>query len=672
MINVGAFSLSSGQSVKINGRSFQCGAVQPDERLAFHAVGVDESICWDTKEIASHYLKGTLEFVDTGTTAFQKKPFALVADFASFSQAHKEVVRRKLLYVDGVNARTSKNCSQLLIQLAVTQIAEECGDQAPPSARSVVEWRRQLKRAGGDVRVLLPQLARRGNRLRRLAPEVLEIIRKHSEQHYLSIQQNTMRHVCREVEHTINRDNEFRSSEHKLETPSYKVIRRHIKSLDPFDVMASREGRRAAERAFRAYGMGPVTTRPLERVEIDHTVLDLFVLDQGLGLILGRPYLTIAMDAHTRAIVGMYIGFTPPSYVTVMEVLKRTILPKTALREKYPSIINEWDAHGMPDAIIVDNGKEFHSADLADACLQLKIQVQYCPPGEPWYKGVIERFFRTLNQRLLHSLPGTTFGKIYKLAEYDPTKHAVVDFLVLSEILYTWLADIYMQEIHRGIGTSPADKWRTSSSAFPPRWPPSRRDLDITLGLIEERVIGKRGIEYQGLFYNCDALARIRNAIPSGQRVTIKYLPDDMTRVFVRDPASGAYVEAPAIDQAYTAGKTWWLHKLVCAEASRTASGRIDRDQILKAEQRIRRRIAQSIQKPNKRGNKHLARAVEQSERPFDSAPDWRDADPPTSRPAPDAKPPEPPAEPEAETVSSAGPKHPPKPSAPQWRVDYD
>jgi putative transposase len=610
MMNFGTFNLNQGQPVSISGRRFATGNLLPDGKITFHAAAESEVVLLSEQEIAERYVAGTFEFIAVGDEGKDSKSSSFLVDFASHSDCHKKSARRKHLYVQAFARRAPQSCTRALGQTIVAKIAQELGDLNAPSCETVLTWSRWLRRASGDIRVFLPRIARRGNRRQRLAREVVELIRTNIEREYLTPQKRSVRSIHRFVETEIRRDNAFRGSEDQLEIPSYKALRRKILALDPYVVMLNREGRHAAERAFRAYGHGVPTTRPLERVEIDHTVLDLFAIDVKLALVLGRPYLTVAIDAHTRAVVGFHLGFTPPGYVTVMEVLKATILPKSDLRKRFPSIVNDWGCHGLPDMLVVDNGKEFHSLDLADACDQLKVQIQYCPPGEPWYKGKIERFFRTLNQRLIHELPGTTFGKSYKIAEYDPTKHAVVDFAVLQEVIHTWIVDVYMQDVHSGIKTSPADKWELSVSEFPPRWAPSMRDTEIVLGLIEERSIGRMGVEFRGLFFNCDELPHIKHRLPPKTKVKIKYLPDDLSHIYLRDPVTNKYIVVPAVDQAYAAGKSWWLHELIVAEAGRKVNGRVSRGDVLKAEARIKRKIESSIQKPNKRGNKHLARVV--------------------------------------------------------------
>lgn len=52
---------------------------------------------------------------------------------------------------------------------------------------------------------------------------------------------------------------------------------------------------------------GPVK----EIVEIDSATLDLLVVDSKTGQVLGRPVVTVAIDAPTRRIVRSYIGLEP-------------------------------------------------------------------------------------------------------------------------------------------------------------------------------------------------------------------------------------------------------------------------------------------------------------------------------------------------------------------------
>ena len=55
---------------------------------------------------------------------------------------------------------------------------------------------------------------------------------------------------------------------------------------------------------------------------MDHTPSDMIVADDATMLPLGRPTITSALDEHTRCPMGFYMGFEPPSCLSVMRCLK--------------------------------------------------------------------------------------------------------------------------------------------------------------------------------------------------------------------------------------------------------------------------------------------------------------------------------------------------------------
>src|SRR3546814_14282037 len=56
-------------------------------------------------------------------------------------------------------------------------LATEFGDSAPPSPATVIRWLSSWEQASGrDVRALVPRIHRRGNRIRRVDSDVLDLI----------------------------------------------------------------------------------------------------------------------------------------------------------------------------------------------------------------------------------------------------------------------------------------------------------------------------------------------------------------------------------------------------------------------------------------------------------------------------------------------------------------
>ena len=139
--------------------------------------------------------------------------------------------------------------------------------------------------------------------------------------------------------------------------------------------------------------------------------------------------------------------------------------------------------------MVVDNPPEFHSSHFERACLQIGTDIQYAKVLVPWYKGKLEPFQGTMNHDLMHGNPGTTFSNILERDAYDPSRHAVVLLSTFREMLHTWIIDVYLQTPHRGITDTPAHRWHSAMSAFPPPLPPSAGELDRVLGMTAQRVV---------------------------------------------------------------------------------------------------------------------------------------------------------------------------------------
>jgi putative transposase len=263
-------------------------------------------------------------------------------------------------------------------------------------------------------------------------------------------------------------DTLYPACDDQLPEPAKSSVYDAVSKLDDYEVIAARYSQKIADEKYRAVLQGPRPTRQLERVECDHTITDLFVIDPVMMLPIGRAFLTWMICVYTKMILGFYISFNPPSYLTVMECLKHAIRPKTYMRRKYSSIKNDWNPYGIPEVLVVDNAREFHGRNLEDACHQLGIVLQFGQRGKPWMRPSVERSYRTVATKLHHQLPGTTFSNILEKGDYEPGKTAIITPDVLDEITHKWLADVYQVSPHRGIRDVPAVRWEKGISEWPP------------------------------------------------------------------------------------------------------------------------------------------------------------------------------------------------------------
>lgn len=68
--------------------------------------------------------------------------------------------------------------------------------------------------------------------------------------------------------------------------------------------------------------------RPLDVVQIDHTVADVFIVDPVTRQCIGRPTLTLAIDVATRCVLAHCPSLEAPSALLVALCLEQAVFPK--------------------------------------------------------------------------------------------------------------------------------------------------------------------------------------------------------------------------------------------------------------------------------------------------------------------------------------------------------
>ncbi|MCD9186339.1 MAG: Mu transposase C-terminal domain-containing protein [Pyrinomonadaceae bacterium] len=514
-------------------------------------------------------IDGVIEVIyDKSSESIQKRQFAF--SFIEFAPPalRKEALRRYRYVAEIINKGLQVITEETILPL-IKEVAKKIKDANPPSLTSIYRWHKRYIESSNDIRSLVPHVPHRGNRNNKLSKDVLkaravqQIINEEFDVFYLTTERPSIPELHSRIVVRIEDENQSFSVYEKLTAPSLMTIYRNLKKLDPYFVDLKRYGKRFADQKYKVVKHRERPKRPLEEIQMDHFPTDLLVIDDEVGLPIGRATFSGSIDAATDSLHGFYLSFYPPSYVSVMNCLLPGIKPKTYLKEFFPKVENEWDVYGVPETILVDNGPEFYSRDFEDACLQLGIVIQYHPPRNPNYKGIIERFFRTLNQQLLHNQPGTTFSNIFDRGDYDPKKNAVISLSTLIEIIHVFIVDVYQQQIHRGINDIPARKWNKLTALYPPLLPSRGTALDILLGAIDFRTVSKKGIAWNNLQYNSDELGLIRRKLKKGQKVSLKYNPLNISVIYVADPENDQYITVPALWQEYAAGLTLWQHTVI-------------------------------------------------------------------------------------------------------------
>jgi len=76
--------------------------------------------------------------------------------------------------------------------------------------------------------------------------------------------------------------------------PSYKTVRRRVAEFDRSTLLKKRYGAKEAAQRLSPVREGLLVTEPLQLVQIDHTLVDVIVVDEIERKPIGRPWLTMA------------------------------------------------------------------------------------------------------------------------------------------------------------------------------------------------------------------------------------------------------------------------------------------------------------------------------------------------------------------------------------------
>ena len=337
-----------------------------------------------------------------------------------------------------------------------------------------------------------------------------------------------------------------------LKPPSRKAIQARLSARSLRELVKARKGPEAARQAFAPVRPGLRPSFPLEIVQIDHTKVDIQLVDDLSRAVVGRPWLTLVLDVFSRSVAGFYLSFDAPSAAGVALAVSQAVLAKSDwLSER--GLDFTWPMHGIPRSLHLDNGKEFHSRALKRGCQQHGMRIDYRPPATPRFGGHIERLMGTLMTRV-HALPGTTSSNVVARGDYPAEQKAILTLREFERILALEILGPYHNEVHSALGTTPATAWAAGVAAEEVRLPRDPAAFVLDFLPFEERIIRREGVRLFNVTYFDGALAPLLDG--DGQTCRIKYDPRNMSAVFVELPAGG-HLRVPCADLGRPAVTLW-------------------------------------------------------------------------------------------------------------------
>lgn len=435
---------------------------------------------------------------------------------------------------------------------ALDVVGHEAADAAAHalglSRRQVYVLIRRARQGAGLVTDLARSRSGGGKGKGRLPESVERIIRELLQKRFLTKQKRSLATFHREVAQACKAQ--------KLRAPARNTVALRIAGLDPLKATRRREGQDASRSLQGVGGEPPAVTAPLEQVQIDHTVIDLIVVDERDRQPIGRPYLTIAIDVFTRCVLGMVVTLEAPSSVSVGLCLVHVACDKRPWLEGL-NIEMEWPMSGKPRLLYLDNAAEFKSEALRRGCEQHGIRLDYRPLGQPHYGGIVERIIGTAMQMIHDELPGTTFSNPDQRGDYDSENKAALTLRELERWL-TLAVGTYHGSVHNGLLQPPAARWAEAiaRTGVPTVITRTTAFLVDFLPIIR-RTLTRTGFVIDHIHYYADALkpwiAR-RDRLPA---FLIRRDPRDISRIWVLEPEGQHYLEIPYRTLSHPAVTLW-------------------------------------------------------------------------------------------------------------------
>lgn len=387
----------------------------------------------------------------------------------------------------------------------------------PPSPTSIRRWLRRFEACDHDPAALIDGYGRSGNRDARLQPEAAALMGTYVEK-YQSNLKPSMASLYRDMRA------DFRKNRPDLSVPSRNTFERAINKLDPFEVLAAREGEAVARRKLYAVRDRVDVTRPLQRVELDEQLIPLqaMLIERGkwdtlpdklkAGITHDRLWCSKIIDVYSRVVLG-FVLTRAPSTDSALATVRMALEDKTSLAAAM-GCTSPWDMFGLPELIVTDSGSNFRSKKFRAAILDLGSSIMIAPAGLPQMRGPVERSFRTDTERFYSKFPGRAFKDVVEKGEYDSEANISVTVMELAKLMFRYFVDIYHNTPHAGLGgDTPANHWRTGMDRFGVVPPPSRDVIRHIFSTVIECRVGNRGVRVAGLFYQSKALQQARRTI---------------------------------------------------------------------------------------------------------------------------------------------------------------
>lgn len=356
---------------------------------------------------------------------------------------------------------------------------------------------------------------------------------------------------------------------------------------DPQKIIA-REGLTKYQRDYRpAWGSSAGWRAQPGSYQMDATQADIYLVSRkDRSVVVGRPYIYLAVDTATHLIAGVYVGYSCDE-TAVMACIAQAASDKVEYCARYGIEITQeqWPSVGMPTEIITDQGREFFGPRMSEMCCRYGLEVLTLPPFRPDQKGCVEKSIDLLQQRYKPMLRGR--GVIEEDAQErwatDYRTQATLDLddftrIVIHSILYLNSGRILDDK-------TPAERWLELS---PRLMAVNPQELHIQTLPRDTAKLTRKGIRVNRMWYAPDGA----DGLTIGNVYTIAYDPSDLRCIYII--LADRICPCHAMNLSYLLSETEWEKTYEAAKKNREAARTKETASSIAAMQAIRSVIKQA------------------------------------------------------------------------------
>ncbi|MBD7911971.1 Mu transposase C-terminal domain-containing protein [Clostridium cibarium] len=353
----------------------------------------------------------------------------------------------------------------------------------------------------------------------------------------------------------------------KSRIPTYReFVYWYHKFEDKKEDMLNRESKRYYELHKRELLANSTmdTFGPGSRYEIDATVADVYLVSRiDHKKIIGRPVVYVVIDVFSRLVCGIYIGLEGPSWLGAMMALDNVVEDKVEFCSRYGIEITseKWPNSFLSEKILADRG-EFEGYNVENLINNLNVKIENTAPYRGDLKGIVERNFRTINERIKHMTPGAIAKEYRERGDRDYRLDAVLDIneftsIIIHEVIHhnnsiisNYPMDVEL--IKAEIAPVPCLIWNWGIANRRCAFKYVEKDI-VRLNLMYRKKISitRKGIQFNSkMFYSCEL------AIQEGwflkrvnEKINIVYDPREMNFIYIPINNGREFIKCNLLDK---------------------------------------------------------------------------------------------------------------------------